>query len=54
MLELDRVYPGYGFAEHKGYATQKHLEAIKSLGACPIHRRSFSPLRPPEPELNLF
>ncbi len=54
MLELDRVYPGYGFAEHKGYATQKHLEAIKSLGACPIHRRSFSPIRPPEPELNLF
>ena len=54
MLELDRVYPGYGFAEHKGYATQRHLEAIKSLGACPIHRRSFSPMRPPEPGLNLF
>jgi ribonuclease HII len=51
MQNLDKLYPGYGFAEHKGYATERHLAAIKSLGACPIHRRSFSPMRPREMEL---
>jgi ribonuclease HII len=51
MLELDRLYPGYGFAEHKGYGTVRHLAALKTLGACPIHRRSFSPVRPAEQEL---
>ena len=51
MLELDRLYPGYGFAEHKGYGTARHMAAIKELGACPIHRRSFAPLRPAEREL---
>jgi ribonuclease HII len=51
MLELDRVYPGYGFAQHKGYGTALHLAAIKTLGACPIHRRSFSPVRPAERDL---
>jgi ribonuclease HII len=51
MLELDQVYPGYGFAEHKGYGTPQHLAAIKSLGACPIHRRSFAPFRPVQEEL---
>jgi ribonuclease HII len=51
MRELDGVYPGYGFAEHKGYATERHLAAIKTLGACPIHRRSFSPMRPTQMEL---
>jgi len=51
MRELDGVYPGYGFAEHKGYATERHLAAIKALGACPIHRRSFSPMRPTQLEL---
>ncbi len=45
MLEWDRMYPGYGFAKHKGYGTAGHLAAIKALGACPIHRRSFAPLR---------
>jgi ribonuclease HII len=54
MQDLDRLYPGYGFAEHKGYATERHLAAIKELGACPIHRRTFSPMRPKEPDLNLF
>jgi ribonuclease HII len=51
MLELDRLYPGYGFAQHKGYGTARHLAAIKTLGACPIHRRSFAPVRPAEKEL---
>jgi len=51
MLELDRLYPGYGFAEHKGYGTARHMAAIKTLGACPVHRRSFAPLRPVEREL---
>jgi ribonuclease HII len=51
MRELDRLYPGYGFAEHKGYGTERHMAAIKALGACPIHRRSFSPMRPREREL---
>ncbi len=54
MLEFDRLYPGYGFAEHKGYATPQHYTAIKEHGPCPIHRRSFSPFRPVETELDLF
>lgn len=54
MLELDRLYPGYGFAEHKGYATPRHYAAIKERGPCPIHRRSFAPFRPVETELDLF
>lgn len=51
MRELDRQFPGYGFAGHKGYATPEHLAAIAKLGACAIHRKSFSPLKPKEPEL---
>jgi ribonuclease HII len=51
MLELDRLYPGYGFAQHKGYGTARHLAALKALGACPIHRRSFAPLWPTIQEL---
>lgn len=45
MIELDRVYPGYGFAEHKGYGTKVHMLALQTLGATPIHRRSFAPVR---------
>lgn len=45
MVELDRVYPGYGFAEHKGYSTKQHMLALQALGATPIHRRSFAPVR---------
>jgi ribonuclease HII len=45
MLEMDRVYEGYGFASHKGYPTLAHLQALKKLGALPIHRRSFTPVR---------
>ena len=41
MVVYDELYPGYGFAKHKGYGTKEHIEAIKSLGPCPIHRRTF-------------
>jgi ribonuclease HII len=54
MREFDQLHPGYGFAEHKGYGTPRHLAAIQSLGPCPIHRRSFAPFRPVATELNLF
>jgi ribonuclease HII len=56
MADYDRQYPGYGFGNHKGYATPQHYAAIKQLGACPIHRRSFAPFRPVvvEAELGLF
>ena len=43
-LRLDRLYPGYGFAQHKGYPTKAHLEALERLGPCPEHRRSFGPV----------
>lgn len=45
MVELDREYPGYGLAGHKGYPTKAHLEALNSLGASPIHRQSFGPVK---------
>jgi len=45
MIEMDKTYPGYGFADHKGYATRYHLDNIERLGACPIHRKCFSPFR---------
>jgi ribonuclease HII len=45
MAELDVTYPGYGFARHKGYPTAEHFESLHRLGACPIHRRSFQPVR---------
>jgi len=45
MTELDGIYPGYGFASHKGYATPEHQNAIRELGPCPIHRRSFDYIR---------
>ncbi|WP_343209125.1 ribonuclease HII [Anaerolentibacter hominis] len=41
MKEYDVIYPGYGFAENKGYGSAAHIEAIRRLGPCPIHRRSF-------------
>lgn len=41
MLELDRLYPEYGFARHKGYGTAEHIAALKRLGPCPEHRRTF-------------
>lgn len=42
MEKMEAKYPGYGFAQHKGYGTEAHLEAIKKLGLCAIHRRSFT------------
>jgi ribonuclease HII len=45
MAQLDSQYPGYGFADHKGYGTPEHMAAIKARGACPIHRQSFAPFR---------
>jgi ribonuclease HII len=45
MRSLDSRYPGYGFAEHKGYASPTHLAALRALGPCAIHRRSFEPVR---------
>jgi len=45
MVEMDRLYPGYGIAAHKGYPTPTHLEALSRLGVTPIHRRSFAPVR---------
>ena len=43
-LRLERLYPGYGFAKHKGYPTKAHMEALARLGPCPEHRRSFGPV----------
>jgi len=45
MLRLDEAYPGYGFAKHKGYGTKAHLEALRELGPCPVHRRSYAPVK---------
>jgi ribonuclease HII len=45
MMEFDRLYPGYGFAGHKGYATRSHKAALRNLGPSPIHRMSWAPLR---------
>jgi len=58
MIQLDGIHPGYGFAQHKGYPVTAHVEALTRLGASPIHRRSFAPVRralglpplPPWPE----
>lgn len=56
MVEFDRQWPMYTFAEHKGYGTGKHLAALAEFGPCALHRRSFAPIRkdviaPPLPEL---
>jgi ribonuclease HII len=45
MTELDLQYPGFGFAQHFGYATELHLAALARHGPTPIHRRSFAPVR---------
>ena len=48
MERLDRVWPGYGFARHKGYGTAEHLDALERLGPCALHRYSFTPVAQPE------
>ncbi|MEF8889276.1 MAG: ribonuclease HII [Desulfohalobiaceae bacterium] len=45
MVKLDKKYSGYGFSRHKGYATGEHLESLRRLGPCPMHRMSFRPVR---------
>lgn len=44
MDEFEQTYPGYGFAKHKGYGTKVHMDALRHLGPCPIHRMSFKPV----------
>ncbi|MEQ8802025.1 ribonuclease HII [Haliea sp.] len=45
LVALDALYPGYGFAAHKGYPTAAHLQALRRLGVTPVHRRSFAPVK---------
>jgi ribonuclease HII len=45
MITESSIYPGYGFDKHKGYLTEKHLEAIHNLGPCRIHRQSYQPIK---------
>jgi len=45
MVELDRIYPNYGLAQHKGYGTEGHLACLRRLGPSPIHRQSFKPVK---------
>lgn len=45
MCEMDRLYPGYGFAGHKGYGAPAHITALKALGPCEIHRMTWAPIR---------
>lgn len=45
LVALDALYPGYGFAAHKGYPTRVHLDALQRLGVTPVHRRSFGPVK---------
>ena len=45
MLKYDKIYPEYGFASHKGYGTKAHFKAISEYGPCPIHRKTFQPIK---------
>jgi ribonuclease HII len=54
MLEQHKLYPGYGFDQHKGYGTQKHLEALSRLGPSPIHRLTYRGVLPPTEPDRLF
>jgi ribonuclease HII len=53
MRELDALHPGYGLASHKGYATPEHRRALTDIGPCPLHRRSFAPVRGVDPDAEL-
>ena len=50
MRELDGIHPGYGLASHKGYGTPEHRRALMEIGPCPLHRRSFAPVREVDPD----
>jgi len=54
MTEFDKIYPGYGFAGHKGYPTKMHMAALQQLGVTPIHRRSFAPVKQQLEQLTIF
>ena len=54
MIELDKQYPGYGFADHKGYPTKMHMDALDKLGVTPIHRTSYAPVRAKIEQMKLF
>ncbi len=58
MVKFAEEFPGYGFEQHKGYGTKQHLAALKEIGVCDIHRRSFAPVRdiinPPPEQLELW
>ena len=54
MCAWDRRYPRYGFAQHKGYGTRAHMEALNRFGPCEIHRLSFAPVRLAAAQLRLF
>ncbi|MGN1343194.1 MAG: ribonuclease HII [Traorella sp.] len=55
MVEYDKIYPEYGFKDHKGYGTKKHLEAIEKYGILDIHRKSYAPIKQKKSEqLKLF
>lgn len=45
MVEYDRLFPVYGFSVHKGYFTKDHMQALRQFGPCPIHRKTFGPIR---------
>ncbi|MDY0294958.1 MAG: ribonuclease HII [Acholeplasmataceae bacterium] len=45
MIEMDKLFPAYGFAKHKGYPTKEHVEAIKTYGILPIHRKTYEPIK---------
>ncbi len=54
MILLDKQFPGYGFADHKGYPTRMHMDALERLGATPIHRKSYAPVRAKLEQMQLF
>ena len=54
MIEFDKQYPGYGLADHKGYPTKFHMDALIRLGITEIHRKSFAPVRAQVEQIELF
>ncbi|RYZ79352.1 MAG: ribonuclease HII, partial [Moraxellaceae bacterium] len=54
MIEFDKKYPGYGLADHKGYPTRMHMDALDRLGVTPLHRTSFAPVRAKIEQITLF